>query len=185
MGRERAARKGEKKGLRGALRGATLLLMYAPFFHHLWFLWFLCWLVAAFAAYAAIADRRRWRGPPQWLVLSPARYLWLLPLTMIPQSFMGLLYVTFGPDTSTGILPAPHLLFYYAVFFGFGVLYYDTNDDTGRVGRWWPLGLPIGLVVLFPLGIEFTYGVFGNRAIASIRPCTGRSPTSCRSAMHG
>ena len=150
-------------GLREQLWGVALLLMYAPIFHHLWFLWFLCWLVAAFAVFAAIADRRQWRGPPKWLILSPIRYLWLLPLTMIPQMFMGYLYPTFGPDTSSGILPAPHILLYYAIFFGFGALYYDTDDETGRVGRWWWLALPIGLLVLLPLGLDFTFGIFGIR----------------------
>ena len=60
---------------------------------------------------------------PAWLVLSPARYLWLVPLTMVPQAFMGAGGASpiFGPDTSAGLLPIPHVLAYYAIFFGFGM----------------------------------------------------------------
>jgi len=136
-------------------------LMLTPFFHHLWFLWFLCWLVAGFGVYAALADRLGWTGLPDWLILSPARLLWLIPLTMIPQWFMGLLVPTFGPDTSAGILPMPHVLVYYAIFFGFGALYFDSGDDTGRVGSRWLLSLSLALFVIFPLGLEFSLGAFG------------------------
>jgi peptidoglycan/LPS O-acetylase OafA/YrhL len=143
--------------------GLLLFVFLFPFFHHLWFLWFLCWLVAAFAVCAAIADKVRWQGPPQWLVLSPARFLWLLPLTLLPQSIMGLIIPTFGPDTSPGILPLPHVLFFYAIFFAYGALYFDCDDSADRVGKWWPLTLPIGLLVIFPVGYEFTIGSLGLR----------------------
>lgn len=137
------------------------ILQAFPFFHHLWFLWFLCWLVAGFAIYAAIADWLVWKGPSGWLFLSPARYLWLIPLTLIPQSYASM--SVFGPDTSAGLIPMFHVLFYYAIFFGFGALYYDTGDKTGRVGsRYW-LTLPITVFLVFPLGIEFTHGGFGIR----------------------
>lgn len=139
------------------------LLMFVPVFHHLWFLWFLCWLVAGFAVYAKIADWLRWRGPPRWLVLSPARYLWLVPLTMVPQAFMGVVTPGFGPETSVGILPMPQVLLYYALFFGFGALYYDAEDTTGRLGRKWWLTLPVALLVIYPLGLEFSFGVSGLR----------------------
>jgi len=69
----------------------------------------------------------------------------------------------FGPDTSAGILPMPHVLVYYAIFFGFGVLYFDRDDDSGRVGSCWWLSLPLGLFIIFPLGMEFSMGVFGFR----------------------
>jgi fucose 4-O-acetylase-like acetyltransferase len=146
-----------------ALIGIALALMFIPVFHHLWFLWFLCWLVVVFAAYAAIADGRQWKGPPRWLILSPLRFLWILPVTMLPQAVMGLIYPTFGPDTSTGLLPAPHILLYYAIFFFFGAMYFDCDDREGRVGQWWPLALPFGLLIVFPLGFDFTLGEFGWR----------------------
>ena len=134
-----------------------------PLFHHLWFLWFLCWLVLVFALYARFADWLQWQGPPKWLVLSPVRFLYLIPLTIIPQSLMGLVVSSFGPDTSTGLLPMPHVLLYYALFFFFGALYFDCDDPDGRVGKWWWLGLPVGLFIVFPLGLEFLTGAFGFR----------------------
>ena len=134
-----------------------------PVFHHLWFLWFLCWLVLVFALYASLADWLKWPGPPKWLVLSPVRWLYLIPLTMIPQSLMGLVVPGFGPDTSSGLLPMPHVLLYYAFFFAFGALYFDCDDSDGRVGKWWWLGLPLGLFIVFPLGLEFSTGAFGFR----------------------
>ena len=141
----------------------TAPLFTVPAFYHLWFLWFLCWLVAAFAVYARVADGLQWRGPPSWLILSPLRFLWLVPLTMVPQWFMGIGLPSFGPDTSIGILPMPHILLYYAIFFGFGALYYDGKDDDARVGGGWRFGLPLGLVV-FPLGLELSTGALGFSA---------------------
>ncbi|MGB0582979.1 MAG: acyltransferase family protein, partial [Limisphaerales bacterium] len=109
-----------------------------PVFYHLWFLWFLCWLVAGFSVYALIFNAAGWQTTPASLIASPVRFLWLIPLTMIPQWSMGKLYPVFGADTSIGILPMPHVMFYYAIFFGFGALYYDCKDNEGRLGRWWP-----------------------------------------------
>ena len=128
-------------------------------FDHLWFLWFLCWLVVVFCVYAKIADWLKWNGPPAWILLPPVCFLWLIPLTLLPQWFMS----RFGPDTSTGLLPFPRVILYYAIFFGFGSLYFDCKDEAGRLGRGWWLLLPIGLLVLFPLGYELTYGAFGIR----------------------
>jgi peptidoglycan/LPS O-acetylase OafA/YrhL len=137
-----------------------------PVFHHPWFLWMLCWLVAGFALCAWVAGRLNWRGPPSWLTLSPARWLWLVPLTMIPQWFMGALVPHFGPDTSAGLLPMPHLLAYYAIFFAFGALYFDSRDDEGRLGRRWAITLPVMLLVVFPVGLALT-GAPGIRARAA------------------
>lgn len=144
-----------------ALKGLALLACLFPVFHHLWFLWFLCWLVVGFAVYAAVMDKLKWKGPPAWLVLSPVRYAWLFALTLVPQAFMGLIYPTYGPDTSTGLIPLPHLLFYYAIFFGFGVWYYETDDTQGRVGKYWWVAIPFSLLVVFPLGFELTLGELG------------------------
>ena len=148
---------------RQQLRGLLQLLINVPVFHHLWFLWFLCWLVAGFAVYAVTLGR--FRPGPRWhgLVTSPAALLWLVPLTMIPQWFMGRLLPAFGPDTSLGILPAPPVLMYYAVFFGFGALYYDGRDDSGRLGRQWFLTLPVAVLIVFPVGLDFTQGGLGLR----------------------
>ncbi|WP_435008428.1 acyltransferase family protein [Tundrisphaera lichenicola] len=150
-------------GTAGPKAGLAEQLMQMPLFNHLWFLWFLWWLVVGYAALSAIGSlftSIRW---PSWLALSPARYLWLIPLTMIPQWFMGGggLSPIFGPDTSTGPLPIPHVFAYYAIFFGFGAFYFGSDDRTGRVGgRWW-LPLSIGLFALLPLGLALIGGWAG------------------------
>jgi hypothetical protein len=144
------------------------LLMQLPLFAHLWFLWFLWWLVLGLAAVSALGERLpRFRLPP-WLVLSPARYLWLIPLTMIPQSFMrlGESAAFFGPDPSTGLLPIPHVLAYYAIFFGFGALYFGFDDQSGRVDNRWSLALPVALLLVFPLGTALAAGWTGPLGLA-------------------
>jgi peptidoglycan/LPS O-acetylase OafA/YrhL len=146
--------------------GVADLLMQMPLFNHLWFLWFLWWLVLGYAAVSFLGSRLPPFRLPAWLVLSPARYLWLIPLTMIPQWFMGDggLSPFFGPDTSTGILPIPHVFAYYAIFFGFGALYFGFDDRSGRVGKRWWLPLSIGLLVILPLGMALAEGWTGPTA---------------------
>lgn len=43
--------------------------------------------------------------------------------------------------------PTPHILFYYALFFGLGVLYYDCDDESGVLGRRWRWTFPLTLVI--------------------------------------
>ncbi|OYP36069.1 acyltransferase family protein [Rhodopirellula sp. MGV] len=135
------------------------LLFRLPFFMHLWFLWFLCWLVAAFVIYAAVADRLKLNKLPRFLVSSPACLLWLVPLTMLPQSFMA--QGTFGPDTSVGLLPIPSVLAYYGIFFFFGALYWDIDDREGRLGSGWSITLALALTVVFPIGFDMVTGTLG------------------------
>ncbi len=145
------------EGMAAASGGLLHTLMARPVVHHLWFLSFLCWLVAGFAVYAWVAERFGWRGLPRVLMLSPLRMLWLIPLTAVPQFFMGQQGPVFGADTSAGVLPMPHVLAFYALFFGFGALYYDSRDEGGRVGRWFWLSIPVGLLVLLPVGLGLAF----------------------------
>ena len=163
FGQASAGESREKTDKAGFLKAMAAPVFATPLFHHLWFLWFLCWLVLFFALCASLADWLKWQGPPKWLILSPVRLLYLIPLTMIPQSLMGLVVPSFGPDTSSGLLPMPHVLLYYALFFAFGALYFGCDDPDGRVGKWWWLALPVGLFLVFPLGLEFSTGAFGFR----------------------
>jgi hypothetical protein len=147
----------------GRKSGVAELLMQMPLFNHLWFLWFLWWLVLGYAAVFPLGSRLLPIRLPAWLVLSFARYLWLIPLTMVPQWFMGDSgnAPIFGPDTSTGILPIPHVFAYYTIFFGFGAFYFGFDDRSGHVGdRWW-LPLSIGLLVVLPLWIALSEGWTG------------------------
>ncbi|GAB4545583.1 MAG: acyltransferase family protein [Phycisphaerales bacterium] len=113
-------------------------LMARDVFAHLWFLWFLCWLLAAFASAMPIV--RLFPRPPRALLASGLCLLWLLPLTWVFQRLMH--SGGFGPDTSTGLIPMPHVLGYYAVFFGFGALLF-TSDGAIRAltRRWWVYAL--------------------------------------------
>jgi len=135
-------------------------------FHHLWFLWFLLWLVGGFGLIAALADRfgkdreqpAAWTGWVMWA---------LIPLTLLPQLAMGEggANPTFGPDTSTGLLPIPHVLAYYAVFFAFGSLLYGRRRGekgllVDAIGGWWIIMLPIAVFVVFPQAMRFTFDVF-------------------------
>lgn len=125
--------------------------------NYLWFLMFLCWLAVGFAAVAALATRLGLPSPPGWLVTSPAALLWTVPLTLLPQVFMGLFAPGFGPDTSTGLLPQPHVLAYYTVFFGYGALLFlaehRSNNADESVGRRWLVPLLISLLICFPVGL--------------------------------
>jgi peptidoglycan/LPS O-acetylase OafA/YrhL len=79
----------------------------------------------------------------------------------------------FGPDTSTGLLPIPHVLAYYSIFFGFGALYFGFDDRSGRVGERWWLPLSVGLLVILPLGMALTEGWTGPAGY-------GLAPLPCR-----
>ena len=57
----------------------------------------------------------------------------------------------------------PNVLFYYAIFFFFGALYFDSDDRQGRLGRWWMITIPVALLIVFPVGYELTMGKFGFR----------------------
>lgn len=109
-----------------------------------------------------VHDARQAKGIfvfPSW-VLSPARLLCLVPLTAIPTGWMQ---TAFGRDTSMGIVPMPHGLLYYAVFFVFGALYYDGDDRSNRLGGGWRWSLPVTVLVVFPLALEFAEGTIGFR----------------------
>ena len=141
------------------LNGLKMLLIHAPILGHLWFLAFLCWLVVAFVLYALIANAIGFQKLPDWLLLSPLRYAWIIPLTLIPQTMMA--DAGFGPDTSIGLLPKLSCLTYYAVFFFVGAFYWDSSDHKGQVGRFWWLTLPLAILVVFPIGFDFSTGAFG------------------------
>ena len=132
-------------------------------FYHLWFLWFLLWMVAGFAIVAWAVGRRdpHRAGQAVW----PRWVMWsMIPLTIVPQLFMGGggAYPAFGPDTSDGFVPLAHVLAYYATFFAFGALMYRRQARSGMpvvdtVGRPWWLFLPISFLVVFPAGLVFTF----------------------------
>jgi hypothetical protein len=134
-------------------------LFLSPVFDHLWFLWFLCWMVVGFAI---VIEPCRWlqqrlgipaAGLARLLTVSPLKVMFLFP-TVATMTLMGLFGPSFGPDTSTGLIPQPHVLLYYSVFFFFGCLYFAADDRDGSTGRFWWLGLPVA-GVLFVLNFKF------------------------------
>ena len=135
------------------------LLFQMPVFMHLWFLWFLCWLVVAFVLYTLIAKALRIEKLPRWLVCSPISLLWLIPLTMLPQSFMQ--PGSFGPDPSIGLVPIPSVLAYYAIFFFFGAVHWEMDDNQSRLGCWWYVSLPIAIGIVFPISLDLVSGTLG------------------------
>lgn len=158
---QQAGRRGNRAP--GKLQVLWLRLLYTPVFVLTWFLWFLCWFVACFSLYAWLAERFGWQHPLRRWVLSPWNLLWLTPLTLIPQWFMGESNGGFGPDISMGIIPIPHIFFYYLLFFGFGVLYFDAHDEEGRLSRGWKWMLPVGTFMVFPVALECATGRLGFR----------------------
>jgi len=131
----------------------SLHLFQTNVLDHLWFLWFLCWLVAIFTMLAGTgllpSGRRRW---------------WLVAASCLPQTVMGMLLAgSYGPDTSLGILPKPHVLGFYACFFFFGVATFAAEGLDTNLGRRWKLLLPAA-VVLFGAGIA----TMNDRMLATV-----------------
>ncbi len=148
-------------------------LIKFEFMIHLWFLWTLCWLVALFAIFVPVLSMLPLPKIAPALVVSPLRWIWILPLTMLPQLFMSIDLPLIGPDTSAGVLPRPHVLFYYAIFFFFGALYYDCDDKEGRLCQWWWIELPIALMLVLPMAVFMLDRSQMPAALASIIPPQG------------
>lgn len=111
--------------LRLRIGSSSLHLVQTNVFHHLWFLWFLCWLVGAFAILAVTGLLPTGQG--RW---------WLVAASCVPQVVMGMsMTAGYGPDSSFGILPRPHLLAFSACFFFFGVATFAAEGLDTRLGR--------------------------------------------------
>ena len=111
---------------RNSLGAIVTWLATYPAFSFLWFLWFLWWFAVFFAILQWVfgSIRSLWSHQPvAWSSLglySPAALFFWMLVTMIPLYFMGTIGFIFGPDTSVGLIPAPHVFAYYAIFFLFG-----------------------------------------------------------------
>ena len=141
-------------GREDVLGGLIALLFYVPVFHHLWFLWFLCWFVCGFVLIVKLLQTLRIPAVSNRWLTSWLRYVWLVPLAAVPQYFMASSQYAYGPDTSVGLLPLPAVLAYYAIFFGYGAIYFGANDQAVAVGKgyWWKLAAAI--LILFPFGLS-------------------------------
>lgn len=150
--------------------GRPIHLFETDIFHHLWFLWYLCWLVGLFVLSATVRGRLP-DATPMWRKFQGRGGLaTLIVITFIPQLFMGTSAAgTLGPDTSTGLLPMPHLLIYYGIFFACGAILFDARqvafERVDRYGWWLPIGLCLALPATFaaygkPVASGLAQGVY-------------------------
>jgi hypothetical protein len=122
-------------------------------FEHLWFLWFLCWLVAIFAILAVTGLLPSGRGR-----------FWLMAASCLPYAVMSMSLAGFyGPDSSFGLLPKPHVLGYYACFYFYGVATFAAEGIDTRLGRHWKF-LLLAAVVLLVAGLA----TMNDRLLATI-----------------
>ena len=122
------------------LGGVSVHFFDETLFDHLWFLW----VLFLFIVLLALAVR---------MGFAPTgRFLWFLPLlTFFPQAMMG---AVFGPDIWLGpLVPPPHLLVYYGVFFWFGAAAFAKDGLGTSLGTRWRILLPAGLLLFFPASI--------------------------------
>jgi surface polysaccharide O-acyltransferase-like enzyme len=124
------------------IRDVLAGILGGELFMHLWFLWHLCWFACGLALITAMLRLLPRYGAPSVLVATPLCLVGLIPLTALTQSWQA----NFGPDTSAGLIPDPHVLAHYAVFFGFGALMHGVPGAADRLGRAWWIHLPIAAV---------------------------------------
>lgn len=120
-------------------------ILNAELFMHLWFLWHLCLFACVLALLTAGLRALPTLRVPALLVSTPLCLVVLIPLTALTQSWQA----GFGPDTSAALMPPPHVLAHYAVFFAFGALMYCAKDAADRLGRAWWVHLPVAAAACF------------------------------------
>ena len=125
-------------------------------FGHLWFLWMLWWMVLILAAMTSLFDRVPLRAIA-WLG-KPWRIAILVIPTAIFQSFQGLFEPILGPDTSTGLLPMPHVFIYYLFFFVVGALIFKAGTLDAAPTKGWIAELTIATALCFPLALVLLAG---------------------------
>jgi len=120
--------------------GFLVIGIMFPMTGHLWFLYYLVWLILGFAVVVKLIEKFQIRSISAAAIHKP--WLWLIPITLLPQLLNGLGGIgmgvdVIGPDTFGGLIPWPPQLIYYGVFFGFGALCYDRRD-LGQISscRW-------------------------------------------------
>lgn len=145
--------------------GKPVHLIKTDIFHHLWFLWYLCWLVAAFAISSFLFGRSQVATHLWKTFEGPIGFAGLIVLTTLPSLLMGVSAAgALGPDTSTGILPMPHLLVYYGLFFFYGAMMYDGGEPAFARGDRF-MWLRVGLFLALPASLA-TYGNTVASAVA-------------------
>jgi glucan biosynthesis protein C len=116
---------------------------------HLWFLEYLLLLTAVYLGLRHALARLPLQGALDRLadrLVSPTRALWLaLPTALAMGAMKG-----WNVDGIGELVPVPHMLAYYGIFFAAGVLLYRRRDDLAALAPAWRLHLALGLAVLVP-----------------------------------
>jgi peptidoglycan/LPS O-acetylase OafA/YrhL len=113
--------------------------------HHLWFLYDLIYLIAAFLILSHLLGGSPLKKIAEWVVSSPLRMIFLVPITYWSQFFMK---EDFGPSTDVWLAPNWTKLGYYGIFFGYGALCFGNKVFTKKFGKFWPLSF-IGSLAVF------------------------------------
>jgi hypothetical protein len=119
---------------------------------------------------------------PAWLVASPVALVWMVPLILPLQLQMhGGSMAGWGPDTSIGLLPFPHLLVYEFIFFMAGALIYLTPKASERFGNlWWLTG---GLAITAYLMEPTTHMQSALQQTVYVWTCIFAAVGLCRSVL--
>ena len=133
--------------------------------HHLWFLWHLTLIAGGYLLLIQLRGARTWRPLPVWVV-APSAFIATAGLQMSMWSF--------GPDTSTSLVPAGRVVAYYAVFFAVGVASYSVRNNgknwmSQLSTAWLPfpvLGAALGGV--FWAALDAAYGDAPNETLAGV-----------------
>jgi hypothetical protein len=160
------ARTGGEVAAAGSSRIRDLIVGFlsGELFMHLWFLWHLCWLACGLAVVALVLRPMPWRGVPGVLIATPLCLVGLIPLTALTQSWQA----GFGPDTSAALIPAPHVLAHYAVFFGFGALMHGASGAADRLGRaWWAYLAIAAVACVVALRLTHDPSAFADRGLGA------------------
>ena len=154
------------------ISGLEINLLQENFLEHLWFLWFLWWLCLIYAGLSWCMRLTRLSAPKRLAFIYPGLLVAFI-CTVCMQATMNLDYypkilnVRVGPDLSTGLVPKPHVILYYSVFFLFGCWYFGLDDAECRLGRYWRIGLPFAVVV-YPLVLLTTGKWLPNSLLQSL-----------------
>jgi peptidoglycan/LPS O-acetylase OafA/YrhL len=88
--------------------------------HHLWFLWHLTLIAGGYLLLTQLRGARTWRPLPVWVVV---------PSALISTAWLQMSMWSFGPDTSTSLIPSGRVVAYYAVFFAVGVASHSVRAN--------------------------------------------------------
>lgn len=135
---------------------------------HLWFLIYLLVLLVAFAGVAAVAHRpavlrARARLAAATHVVLGSPLLCVLVLAA-PAALLMLPMSSWQVDGVSEALPRLHLLAYYGLFFGAGVLLFESRADVPQLRKGWRLQLAAGLGLCVPALIALRSAADGGPA---------------------